>query len=153
MITYVHAFQRYFIPLNHNPVHLEYLEKIFRLNLNTIDLVGKVGDWGLREKWTSAVSREMLSLVQKAPWEVGKYMPGVNVKQMWFFSVHIFCWGEYCSVTVQWCHSDCLTSDPDEQKIQETRLGGGGGMDVNIITLDRRCLKKEWAIMEARYLK
>ena len=50
MITYVHAFQWYFIPLNHNPVHLEYLEKIFRLNLNTIDLVGKVSDWVLREK-------------------------------------------------------------------------------------------------------
>ena len=50
MITYVHAFQWYFIPLNHNLVHLEYLEKIFRLNLNTIDLVGKVSDWVLREK-------------------------------------------------------------------------------------------------------
>ena len=101
MITYVHAFQWYFIPLNHNLVHLEYLEKIFRLNLNTIDLVGKVSDWGLREKWTSAVSREMLGIVQNAPWEVGKYMPGVSVEQMWFFSVRIFYRGEYCPVTAQ----------------------------------------------------
>ena len=75
MITYVHAFQWYFIPLNHNPLHLEYLEKIFRRN--TIDLVEKASDWGLREKWTSAVSREMLGFVQKAPWEVEKYMTGV----------------------------------------------------------------------------
>ena len=101
---YVHAFQWYFIPLNHNPVHLEYLEKMFGLNLNTIDLVGKVSDWGLREKWTSAVSRETLGLVQNVPWEVGKYMPGVGVKQMRFLSVHIFYWGELsnCSVMPFW---------------------------------------------------